>query len=124
MLRKVMAILGAVGLLCTLIGSFIYYEDRNISKYASKVVVEKLAPLSVVVALADDLGLTIRRLDQKIVHDKIDRAKSQMLQIRISCKTNNPLQMNIDAQRNYYQLQQDLIILNRELQQINSKGEK
>ena len=73
------------------------------------------------IALAEEVRLQGVRIEQKIIHDKIDRAKSQMRQIQISCKTNDPLLMTPDGQRHFYQLQQELEVYNRELDQLNQK---
>jgi len=70
------------------------------------------------IALAGEVRLNSLRLEQKIVMDNIVFTKRQMLDIQISCKTNEPLRMNVDAQRHYLQLQEELEKYQLELQQL------
>ena len=80
----------------------------------------EFAPL----ALAGEVQLQGIRLEQKIVQDNIVFTQRQMRDIQISCKTNEPLRMNVDAQRHYYQLQQNLQFYNQQMKDLKSKGGK
>lgn len=77
------------------------------------------------IALADDVRLNALRLEQKIIQDNISATMMQMRQIQISCGTNDPLRMNPDAQRHYYQLEENLRKYNQEMQRLNqNRGKK
>jgi hypothetical protein len=76
------------------------------------------------IALADQVNLQGLRLEQKITQDNITATMWQMRQIQISCGTNEPLRMNTDAQRHYYQLEQNLQKYNQQMQQLMKKGKQ
>ena len=100
-MNKIISIIGAIVLLGSVISGYIYFDS--------------------IYARADDLRLTSKRLDQKIIFDKIDRATAQQIDISIACKTSDPLKMQPEARIAYNALQQQINQFNRELSQISNK---
>ena len=93
-------LIGIISIIAILAGGIYFIEDRF--------------------AKADDLRLTAKRLDQKIIFDKIDRAKAQQMDISIACKTSDPLKMQPEAQTAYNALQQQINQFKRELTQLDN----